>query len=815
MNNSLFAVPALAAVGCAALLAVAPRAQCGLAGEGAAMLAGADGVVYASRYWDPDGAGPLPQVVVFGGNFRVFHDVVADGVVLFDPATGACTGLGSPAGGDPVPLVRALFVTSTNELIAAGSFTTIGGVAAKNVARWDGTSWQPLGAGVPYPVFSLAATTPSDLVVGSQAIAGFSSVLQWNGTTWAPLGSVLQGVASAMVRMPNGDLVVGGLYLLGSSHVVRWDGSSWSQLGANFNHDVHTLLLDPAGRLLAGGAFYEVGGQPMNYVARWDGSAWSSLGSPLTGAVLTMSLAPNGHLFVGGNFPAAGSVATDLVGRWDGVSWSGVGNGLGTGSIANPVSVQTLLALPNGDVVAGGSFDAAFAGSKSVSRWDGSSWRQLLPGTIGPVHATAEAANGDLLVVGDFTRFEGLATRGVVRRSGGSWLTFGAGTDGPVYAVVPLPNGEFVIGGDFTSVDGVPATRVARWDGSSWRAMALGLGGAVQGLAIGPFGEVLAGGLFPDGVARWDGVTWNGTGLTVPILPFTKVTLLPLPNGHVLVGGSYVSGIKEWDGATWTQVTTTAGSGPMAMLGNGDLVVASGGQVRVWNGTAMQNLGPSFAGSVFTLLRLPDDSVLAGGTISASGATPILRLARWDGTTWRQVGAGANGSLQHLRWRADGTVWAAGAFTMLDGVASGGLGTFTSTCAASTVTIGSGCTGSGGNNVLTAIDLAWLGGDAVSRATGMPATGLVLEVLGLAPASLPLGTVWQEAGVGCDLLASPDILRVYLSSPSLDFVLALPPASSLVGVSFHQQAVALELDALGALVAVTSSNALQATMGVF
>lgn len=88
-------------------------------------------------------------------------------------------------------------------------------------------------------------------------------------------------------------------------------------------------------------------------------------------------------------------------------------------------------------------------------------------------------------------------------------------------------------------------------------------------------------------------------------------------------------------------------------------------------------------------------------------------------------------------------------------------------------------------------------------------------MLGLAPASLSLGTVWPQAGAGCDLLASPDIVRAYLSSPSLDFVLALPPASSLVGVSFHQQAVALELDALGALLAVTSSNALQATMGVF
>ena len=31
------------------------------------------------------------------------------------------------------------------DLIAAGAFTTAGGVTAKRIARWDGTSWQPLG----------------------------------------------------------------------------------------------------------------------------------------------------------------------------------------------------------------------------------------------------------------------------------------------------------------------------------------------------------------------------------------------------------------------------------------------------------------------------------------------------------------------------------------------------------------------------------------------------------------------------------------------------------------------------------------------
>lgn len=33
------------------------------------------------------------------------------------------------------------------DLIAAGAFSSIGGTPANNIARWNGTGWQPLGSG--------------------------------------------------------------------------------------------------------------------------------------------------------------------------------------------------------------------------------------------------------------------------------------------------------------------------------------------------------------------------------------------------------------------------------------------------------------------------------------------------------------------------------------------------------------------------------------------------------------------------------------------------------------------------------------------
>src|SRR5689334_10527566 len=41
------------------------------------------------------------------------------------------------------------------DLIAAGKFTSIGGVYANRIARWDGIAWHPLGSGVNGKVWAM------------------------------------------------------------------------------------------------------------------------------------------------------------------------------------------------------------------------------------------------------------------------------------------------------------------------------------------------------------------------------------------------------------------------------------------------------------------------------------------------------------------------------------------------------------------------------------------------------------------------------------------------------------------------------------
>jgi hypothetical protein len=58
-----------------------------------------------------------------------------------------------------------------SDLIAAGQFSSAGGVVANRIARWNGGAWQALGAGAASSVLALAACN-SDLVAGG----GFSVV---------------------------------------------------------------------------------------------------------------------------------------------------------------------------------------------------------------------------------------------------------------------------------------------------------------------------------------------------------------------------------------------------------------------------------------------------------------------------------------------------------------------------------------------------------------------------------------------------------------------------------------------------------------
>ena len=89
--------------------------------------------------------------------------------------------------------VRA-FTEYDGALIAAGGFSSIGGVNANNIASWNGTEWAPLGTGISgYAAVSALAVYSGKLVAGGAfTVAGGVSARGfaiWDGVEWNPVGT--------------------------------------------------------------------------------------------------------------------------------------------------------------------------------------------------------------------------------------------------------------------------------------------------------------------------------------------------------------------------------------------------------------------------------------------------------------------------------------------------------------------------------------------------------------------------------------------------------------------------------------------------
>ncbi|MCU0866504.1 MAG: hypothetical protein MUC36_22190 [Planctomycetes bacterium] len=238
--------------------------------------------------------------------------------------------------------------------------------------------------------------------------------------------------------------------------------------------------------------------------------------------------------------------------------------------------------------------------------------------------------------------------------------------------------------------------------------------------------------------------------------------------------------------------------------------------VARWNGAVWSAFGTGLSGEVRALTLLPDGRLLAGGSFVLAGGTVVNRLARWNGSSWTGHGAGLNAPVHALAMTAAGTLMVGGDFTTANGNTSAYFPRLATSCPATAVATGVGCAGAGGPNVLGATSLPWIGTSCTAVATGMPSLGLALAVTGFTSQSLPLPAILPAGVAGCTLLVSPDLLEVRVpTAGSVTTAIAIPNTVALATQTFGHQVVPFELDAVGGITAVTSTNALALTIGVF
>jgi hypothetical protein len=607
------------------------------------------------------------------------------------------------------------------------------------------------------------------------------------------------------------------------------------------NATVHALALLPNGDLVAGGEFTGAGAVIADHIALWDGTAWSALGSGFDGPVNALIVMGNGDVVAGGEFTLADGAPASNIARWNGVSWSPLGAGRGA-------AVESLALLPNGDLVAGGAggftrFTGEYVGDEALARWNGTSWRPLGDGFDEEVRALTRLANGDVIAGGDFTQAVTVDADHVARFDGTVWAPLGAGVDDVVRALAVLPNGDLVAGGDFLNAGGAGAAQVALWDGVAWSALGAGVDDVVRALAVLPNGDLVAGGDFLNAggagaarIALWDGAAWSalGLGFDGPVH-----TLAVMPDGDLLAGGAFAmaggtaaANIAQWDGASWTALGAGL-DGPVFSLlvrDNGDVVVGgkfttagavAAEHLALWDGVGWSSLNATWAqsGNValgFTAMAsLPDGDLVATDYTFGVWSTgqPLARVQRWDGTSWTAI-ATATGPVRAMSIR-DGELAVGGSFTELGAAEGSFFARFVSTCPPAAAVFGSGC----GTNTLAAASLPWV--DATFRAmgSGLPDPSIVIALTGFASIAqgvLPISSLFPEGLPGCDLLVDPLVQTLIVSTGGVaESEFELPNTPPIVGIDFHHQMVAIELDMSATILTIASTNALQLVAGDF
>ncbi len=222
-------------------------------------------------------------------------------------------------------------ITNFNgSIYAAGDFTASGATTTSRIARWNGSAWQgvtaaptPGAEGVNGPILAMrgytvnvntvrlvaagAFTTAGGVSVSN--VAAYSQSTLVNSAAWVAMGAGFNNTVRAL-EFYNGSIYAGGDFTASGAtplnHIARWNGSAWVDVGGGVSGPVYALKLSN-NTLVVGGSFAAAGGLPATTnLARWNGSAWSPIDAGTNGPVLTLASFA-GELHVGGQFTAVGA----------------------------------------------------------------------------------------------------------------------------------------------------------------------------------------------------------------------------------------------------------------------------------------------------------------------------------------------------------------------------------------------------------------------------------------------------------------------------------------------------------------------------
>ncbi len=596
--------------------------------------------------FDEDGAGPNPPRLFAGGDFTSLGGSGVNSAlrlarwdgVSWSAVSGGCDG--------PVETLAIHNDGAGDALYIGGSFTTAGGATVNRIAKYNGATFSALGSGAAGAITALgthdpdgAGGAPAQLIAGGDFTSiggiGASRIARWDGTQWLAMGDGLDGGVRRIAEYNDGRgrlLWVAGTFANAggapAGRIALWDGQNWSTVSDN-------AFLSPANdfipfndgrgqRLFVGGAFASASGVSANRIATWDGQDWSGLHRGPDQSVEAL-VEHGGSVYLAGTFERVDAIASPTLARFDGISFFPITGNVPAGDI------NAMASFDDGSgpslFIAGGFTTAGSLTANRIVRYKDNTFTPIMAGISNGVNNTIHAMivwNGSLYITGTFTAAGITPASRIARWDGQGWTALGAGLNSPGSAMAVFNDGTgeaLYVGGSFTAAGGITANRLARWDGQQWSAVGDGLNANVNALAVYNDGSprlyvggsfLSAGGQSASRIARWDGSSWSAVGSGVN----NTVTSLAVHDG---------------DGP--------GGAGPELIVGGSFSAAGAVTATRLarWNGSAWSALGSAGAeGADNTVLALASVAsanargLYIGGTFNAVGGVSSSRFARWE-----------------------------------------------------------------------------------------------------------------------------------------------------------------------------------------
>jgi trimeric autotransporter adhesin len=234
-----------------------------------------------------------------GGEFTKSGDVAMNRIAVWDGQAWSPLGDGFADG-----RVASIAIGPDGKVYAGGTFKKSGTANVRGIAVWNGSVWTPVGGGVEGPsAFATSGVYDIGFYDNKLTITGqftkpsvtpdggvppkLNNVAVFDGTSWSPVGgglpsksALFNNVQARRMMIRGNDLYVAGvLELLGNAiadagapeavkHIAKWDGTKWSEVGGGLSDAADEIVSDGKS-LWVVGAFTWAGDRGSSWIARY------------------------------------------------------------------------------------------------------------------------------------------------------------------------------------------------------------------------------------------------------------------------------------------------------------------------------------------------------------------------------------------------------------------------------------------------------------------------------------------------------------------------------------------------------------------